>query len=84
MILRDLVNDIIIKIIAEINQPDTSQKIKAEIINPLVKYILEQLYPYLITTCVIFVLMFLCIITTLVLVLGSKKSQSSSNVLLTI
>ena len=73
MLVKDLVNDIIIKIISEINQPETSQKIKIEIINPLVSYILQQLYPYLITTCVIFVLMFLCIITTLILVLGNKK-----------
>ncbi len=75
MLVRELVNDIIIKIISEINQPDTNQKIKTEIINPFVSYILQQLYPYLITTCVIFVLMFLCIITTLVLVLGNKKTQ---------
>jgi hypothetical protein len=81
MILRELVNDIVIKIISEINQPDTSHKIKTEIINPLVRYILEQLYPYLITTCVIFVLMFLCIITTLILVLGSKKSNATTTLL---
>lgn len=77
MLVKDLVNDIIIKIISEINQPETSQKIKIEIINPLVSYILQQLYPYLITTCVIFVLMFLCIITTLILVLGNKKQPGS-------
>ena len=77
MLIRELVNDIINKIVSEINQPDTNLKIKTEIINPLVSYILQQLYPYLITTCVIFVLMFLCIITTLVLVLGSKKPQSA-------
>jgi hypothetical protein len=77
MLVKDLVNDILIKIISEINQPETSQKIKIEIINPLVSYILQQLYPYLITTCVIFVLMFLCIITTLILVLGNKKQPGS-------
>ena len=77
MLIRELVNDIINKIVSEINQPDTNLKFKTEIINPLVSYILQQLYPYLITTCVIFVLMFLCIITTLVLVLGSKKPQSA-------
>ena len=76
MLIRELVNDVILKIITEINQPETSQKIKHEIINPFVAYILQQLYPYLITTCVIFVLMFLCIITTLVLVLGNKKQPT--------
>lgn len=76
MLIRELVNDVILKIITEINQPETSQKIKHEIINPFVSYILQQLYPYLITTCVIFVLMFLCIITTLVLVLGNKKQPT--------
>lgn len=76
MLIRELVNDVVLKIITEINQPETSQKIKLEIINPLVSYILQQLYPYLITTCVIFVLMFLCIITTLILVLGNKKQPS--------
>ena len=76
MLIRELVNDVILKIITEINQPETSQKIKHEIINPFVSYILQQLYPYLLTTCVIFVLMFLCIITTLVLVLGNKKQPT--------
>ena len=75
MIIKELVDDILIKLINEINQPENTHKIKTEIINPFVKYILEQLYPYLITTCVIFVLMFLCIITTLVLVLGNKKQN---------
>lgn len=77
MLIRELVNDVVMKIITELNQPETSQKIKIEIINPLVSYILQQLYPYLITTCVIFVLMFLCIITTLILVLGNKKQPAN-------
>ena len=79
MHVNELVNDILLKIITEINQPQTSHRIKTEIINPLVRYILEQLYPYLITTCIIFVLMFLCIITTLVLILGSKKQVNIIN-----
>lgn len=78
MLVKELVNDIIIKIISEINQPETNLKIKTEIINPFVSYILQQLYPYLITTCVIFVLMFLCIITTLILVLGNKKTSPTN------
>jgi len=77
MLVKDIVNDIMVKIILEINQPETNLKIKTEIINPFVSYILQQLYPYLITTCVIFVLMFLCIITTLVLVLGNKKPTTT-------
>jgi hypothetical protein len=73
MLVKELVNDLLLKIISEINQPETSQKIKIEIVNPLINYILRQLYPYLITTCIIFVLMFLCIITTLIIVLGGNK-----------
>lgn len=76
MEIKELLNDLITKIIIELNQPETSQKIKLEIIDPFVQYILKQLYPYLITTCIIVVLMFLCIISTLVILLGNKPSTS--------
>lgn len=70
MEIKDLVNQILELIIEEINTPSTKEKISNEIVSPFITYITKQLYPYLITTCIIFVLMFLCIISVLILILS--------------
>jgi hypothetical protein len=70
MEIKELVNQILELIIEEINTPSTKEKISNEIVSPFITYITKQLYPYLITTCIIFVLMFLCIISVLILILS--------------
>ena len=69
MELKSLVYDLIEEIIKEINEPDNQHKIKTEIIEPFTIYIVKQMYPYLLSTCIIILLMLLCIISVLIIVI---------------
>ena len=67
MELKKLIFEILNQIKIELNNPDINEKLKNEFTDPFIKFILNQLYPYLLTTCIIFVLMFLCIISILII-----------------
>ena len=56
-------------IIHELNQPEIKDKINNELLQPIIQHITKQLYPYLITTCVIIVLMFICIIAIFIMMI---------------
>lgn len=70
MEIKELVNQILELIIKEINEQETKDRINNEIVSPFIRYMTSQLYPYLITTCIIFVLMFLSIVSVLILILS--------------
>lgn len=67
--MKELLYDLIDSIVLEINKPDVKEKINNDLIQPIIQHLTKQLYPYLITTCVIIVLMFLCIISTFIIIL---------------
>lgn len=67
--MNKLIYDIIDTIIHELNQPEIKDKINNELLQPVVQHITKQLYPYLITTCVIIVLMFICIIAIFIMMI---------------
>ncbi len=67
MDLKKLIFEILSHIKTELNNPDINEKLKNEFTDPFIKFILNQLYPYLLTTCIIFILMFLCVISILII-----------------
>lgn len=67
--MSGLIYDLIDTVIYELNRPETKEKINAELLQPIIQHISKQLYPYLITTCVIIVLMFICIIAIFIMLL---------------
>ena len=67
MELKQLIFEILNQIKTELNNPDINEKLKNEFTEPFIKFILNQLYPYLLTSCIIFVLMFLCVISILII-----------------
>ena len=56
-------------IIVEVKEEENLNKIKKELLQPTTNYILEQIYPYLILSVIIFVLTFLIATITLVFLL---------------
>ncbi len=78
MEIKTLVADLVTKIIAEISLPENSDRIRLEVIDPFIQYIIKQVYPYLIMTCIIFILMFICIVSVLVILVGKFYSRPSS------
>jgi len=74
MEIKDLIFDLLEEIIKEINNPEQQEKIKQKIVDPFIIYIVKQMYPYLISTCIIILLMLLCIISVLIILV--KKNYN--------
>lgn len=78
--MDDLINEELITTILnflsnKISNPVIKEKLENEIVKPLTQLIIKGMYPYIITTIVIFALMFICIIGTFIILL-SKKNKS--------
>lgn len=68
MKIKEICFEIVDKCVCEIKQKENIDKIKLHVLDPCVKYLVEQFYPYIITTCIIFILtLLLCIIMTTIL-----------------
>lgn len=76
MDLHNILCDLVNRCVIEINDnDDIKQPIKDKILKPLINYILEQIYPYLIISVCIFALTLLIAIIILVLILKSSYSK---------
>ena len=81
MDLREILCDLTTRCITEINDgDDIKQPIKDKILKPLINYILEQIYPYLIFSVCIFALTLLIAIIILVLILKSGGSSTIGHI----
>jgi hypothetical protein len=77
-------SDILDKIIVEIKKKENMSKIETNLVDPLISYTFNKLYPYLIIVSVIFLLTFLLALFILLLqIKGNKffKSASLNNII---
>jgi len=65
--LTDIFNDVIDKFILEINKHKNISKIQKSLVDPLIKYSFNKIYPYLIIISIIFLLTFILAISILLL-----------------
>lgn len=72
--IKKICIEVIDKCVLEFKKEHNVNKIKKEILDPSIKYIIHQLYPYIIATCIIFVLTFLFALTTFVILIFNKKN----------
>ena len=80
MDLHAIICDLVNRCVVEINDgDDIKQPIKDKILKPLINYILEQIYPYLIISVIIFALTLLVAIIILVLILKSSYGSKVAN-----
>tara|TARA_B110001469_G_C9588921_1_gene292187 strand:+ start:931 stop:1182 length:252 start_codon:yes stop_codon:yes gene_type:complete len=79
--IKNICSDILQKCIEEFQDDDNFNKIKKQILDPSVNYILNKTYPYILATCVIFVLIFLMIITIFVILIFNKNTNISNTVI---
>jgi hypothetical protein len=66
-----LTNDLTDLIIKSFNNSDNCDKIKCNIIDPLIIYIFDKFYPYLIISCAVIFLMFILLLCILTLIIRS-------------
>lgn len=68
--LKEDLTDIIIN---HINDSENNKKIKSNIIDPIIIYIFDKFYPYLVITLSVILIMFILILCIFVLIIRSLK-----------
>ena len=71
--IKEICSTIIDKLVLEFKKEHNVKKIRKEILDPSIKYIIDKLYPYILATCVIFVLTFVMAVAILVILIFSKN-----------
>ena len=71
--LNKLSVDIISKIIKEVNIDENKRIINDSLINPLSNEIISRIFPYLITTFCIYILILIFIILIMIILIQKKK-----------
>ena len=72
MSINSLTNEILEKILLEIRKKENIEKIHENVIDPLVNYTFQKIYPYVIITSIIFLLTFLIAIIILLLIIRNN------------
>ena len=67
--LKQLTSELLDKFIIEIKNKPNLQKLQINLIDPLIDYTFQRLYPYIIVITIIFFLTFLLALSILVLVI---------------
>ena len=71
--IKEICSTIIDKLVIEFKKEHNIKKINKEILDPSIKYIIDKLYPYILATCVIFVLTFIMAVAILIILIFSKN-----------
>jgi len=67
-ICRDLVH----MCAKEFKKEENMEELKSNVLDPCVKYLVDRFYPYIIATCIIFILFILLAIVIIMLLLRGK------------
>lgn len=70
--MKTLVNQVLEKCILELRKDTYKEQIKTYLIDPSICYILDRLYPYIIITAIIFILILLIGIAILFLMIKNR------------
>lgn len=73
--ITKITSELLEKIIEEIKKPENMSKIHVGVVDPLIHYTFNRLYPYIIVSSIIFLLTFLLAITILLLILKFNISN---------
>ena len=70
--ITKITSELLEKIIDELKKPENMSKIHIGVVDPLIHYTFNRLYPYIIVSSVIFLLTFLLAITILLLIIKTN------------
>jgi len=73
MLKNSFANEIIDICITEISKDENKKKLNTYLIEPSFTYIFDRIYPYIILTSVIFILILLMAITIIVILIRNNK-----------
>ena len=69
LMIDDLTNTLFEKILKNINTPENITKIQQTLLDPLISYTYNRIYPYFMLIIIIFILKFIIIIIILIILL---------------
>ena len=64
-------SELLEKCIIELKKKENMDKINTNVLDPLIDYMLERLYPYIMVTCMMFILMLIFVILVFIMVFRS-------------
>ena len=76
MTMKTLVNEVLENCILELRKDTYREQFKTYLLDPSICYILDRLYPYIIITAIIFILILLIGISILFLMIKSHYKKS--------
>lgn len=76
MFIKNLTNKIIEKFIIEVNKPCNMNKLKTGVLNPLINYTYQRLFPYFLATTIVFLLTFILALLIFLLLLRQTLKQT--------
>jgi hypothetical protein len=71
--IKNICLEIIDKCVCEFKKEENMNKVKSEILDPCVSHMMDKIYPYILATCVIFVLTFLLATAILIILIFKNK-----------
>ena len=77
MLIQKLTNRILEKFIVEFQEPKNMNKLKKEVLNPMINYTYEKIYPYFLATMIVFLLTF--ILALLIFIILLRQTLKNSN-----
>ena len=72
MLLNKFVIEIAEQFITEVKKTQNLEALKVHLVNPLIDYTFQQLYPYILITSIIFFLTFILAVITFLLIVKSQ------------
>jgi hypothetical protein len=73
--IEKFVNDTLQRFIDEISKRENKEKLHKQIIEPLVDYVLKKVYPYIVTTSIVIIMILVLSFTMVYLFLKANKSE---------
>ena len=71
----DFTQSFVKKMIHYVGKDEMKTRIKSEIIDPLLNHIMKRVFPYIILSCVLFVLLLLAVLLTLGIIIFQFRSH---------
>lgn len=68
-------NELIDYCIYEFCKEENKSRVKKNILDPCVEYLVNQFYPYIIATCIIFILTFILVIATFTMIIRGNDTR---------
>jgi hypothetical protein len=75
MIVRDIIRDILNHTLEEVREKHNMERLRSNLIDPIVQYAFSQLYPYIIVTSILFFFIFILAVAILIFVLRESYGK---------